>query len=82
MSGENLVRLPGASITTGVNQELVEMIEELLARARSGEIVAAAWVAVGSDGTFHTRWKNGGANNMVLPAGIGRLFTEYLGGMS
>lgn len=77
----NLVRLPGSSATVGVNAELVEMLEEMLARAKRGEIVGAAWVEVTADAGFCTLWKNGGGNNMVLPAGVGKLFCEFVGGL-
>lgn len=43
--------------------EVIDMLVDLLSRARSGNVSAMAMVAVSSTGTVSTGWCNGGGPN-------------------
>lgn len=55
---DKIVSLRGANVACAAqpNKELIETLEAHLARARSGEIVAAAYVIVLGDEEMETGW--------------------------
>ena len=62
------------------NDNLIEQLEELLARARAGTITAMGMAFVNVDGTISTRW-SGGDQSIPMIAAISMLHHEFLTGM-
>lgn len=62
------------------NPDLVEQLEELLGRARSGSITAMAMAFVNADGSVSTRW-SGGDQTIPMVAAISMLHHEFLTGV-
>jgi hypothetical protein len=52
----NVHSLSGRPISIDVNQELVERLEDLLVRARNGEIVSIIYAAARRDDVAMTGW--------------------------
>jgi hypothetical protein len=59
----NVISLDGRPPVGAVNGEVVEVLEELLARARAGSIVGLMYATIRSDGTSGNGWTN-------VPAGM------------
>ena len=62
------------------NPDLVDQLEELLARARAGSITAMGMAFVNADGTIATRW-SGGDQAVPMMAAVSMLQHEFLRGM-
>ena len=62
------------------NADLVDQLEELLARAKSGSITAMGMAYVNQDGSIATRW-SGGDQAVPMIAAISMLQHEFLSGM-
>ena len=62
------------------NPDLVEQLEELLARARAGSITAMGMAFVNSDGSIATRW-SGGDQSVPMIAAVSMLQHEFLTGI-
>jgi hypothetical protein len=58
------------------DEECIEFLEMLLARAKAGDIVGFAAVTFGPQNTIGTLWK-GNTSVMVTAAGIGLLHQRY-----
>lgn len=69
----------GPSSAAG-NPDLVSQLEELLERARSGQITAMGMAYVNADGTIATRW-SGGDQAVPMMAAVSMLQHEFLRGM-
>ena len=63
------------------NPDLVEQLEELLARAKSGSITAMGMAFVNSDGSIATRW-SGGDQSVPMIAAVSMLQHEFLTGIA
>lgn len=75
-----VVSLDGTDITPSVmSADVVEMLEELLDRARAGAIQGVAVALVKDDGNLATRWA-GVTNAIPMAAAIGRLHFDYMNG--
>ena len=61
------------------NPDLVEQLEELLARAQAGSITAMGMAFVNSDGSIATRW-SGGDRPVPMIAAVSMLQHEFLAG--
>ena len=70
----------GPSSAAG-NADLVSQLEELLERARSGQITAMGMAYVNADGTIATRW-SGGDQAVPMMAAVSMLQHEFLRGMA
>lgn len=75
----NVVNLNGERPSITGNPDLVEMMEELLARVKSGSITAMAVAFVNLDGRVSTRW-GGGDQTIPMIAAISLLHNEFLSG--
>jgi hypothetical protein len=75
-----VVNLNGADVSQeAMNADLVDMLEELLARAKAGEITSAAVAMVKIDASIATRWA--GASSVVpMAAAVGRLHFDFMTG--
>lgn len=62
------------------NPDLVSQLEELLERARSGQITAMGMAYVNADGSVATRW-SGGDQAVPMMAAVSMLQHEFLRGM-
>lgn len=69
----------GPSSAAG-NADLVSQLEELLERARSGQITAMGMAYVNADGTIATRL-SGGDQAVPMMAAVSMLQHEFLRGM-
>ena len=69
----------GPSSAAG-NADLVSQLEELLERARSGQITAMGMAYVNADGTIATGW-SGGDQAVPMMAAVSMLQHEFLRGM-
>jgi hypothetical protein len=77
----NVVNLwSGEPASVAGNPDLVEKLEEMLSRARSGQITAMSMAYVNADGTIETRW-SGGDQAIPMVAAISLLQHEFLSGM-
>jgi len=63
------------------NDDLVEQLEELIARARAGSITAMGMAYVNADGSIATRW-SGGDQAVPMIAAVSMLQHEFLTGFS
>ena len=63
------------------NPDLVEQLEELIARARSGAITAMGMAFVNRDGSVSTRW-SGGDQTVPMVAAISMLHHDFLSGVA
>ncbi len=63
------------------NPDLVDQLEELLARARSGAITAMGMAFVNADGSIATRW-SGGDQSIPMIAAVSMLQHEFLTGLT
>jgi hypothetical protein len=70
----------GEPASVAGNPDLVEQLEEMLSRARSGQITAMSMAYVNADGTIATRW-SGGDQAIPMVAAISLLQHEFLSGM-
>lgn len=59
------------------NADLVEQLEELLARAKAGSITAMGMAFVNIDGSISTRW-SGGDQSVPMIAAVSMLQHEFL----
>ena len=62
------------------NPDLVEQLEELIARAKAGSITAMGMAFVCSDGAVATRW-SGGDQAVPMMAAVAMLQHEFLAGI-
>lgn len=62
------------------NPDLVDQLEELLARAKAGSITAMGFALVNSDGSIGTRW-SGGDQSIPMIAATSMLQHEFLSGL-
>ena len=76
----NVVSLSGEPATVAGNDDLVDMLRELLARAESGGITAMGVAFVNMDGSASTRW-SGGDQTIPMVAAISILHHEFLTGV-
>lgn len=58
--GDNVIKIVSKSKTDTVNQELVDQLEVLMDRAKSGDIVGLAYAGVTMDGHGTMGWTDGG----------------------
>ena len=70
----------GPSSAAG-NADLVSQLEELLERARSGQITAMGMAYVNADGSVATRW-SGGDQGVPMMAAVSMLQHEFLAGFA
>lgn len=76
----NVVNLAGQPASVEYNADLVEQLEELIARARAGTITAMGMAFVNSDGSISTRW-SGGDQAVPMIAAVSMLQHEFLTGI-
>ena len=62
------------------NPDLVEQLEELIARAKAGSITAMGMAFVNADGSIATRW-SGGDQTVPMIAAVSMLQHEFLTGV-
>ena len=62
------------------NPDLVEQLEELIARAKAGSITAMGMAFVNADGSLATRW-SGGDQTVPMIAAVSMLQHEFLNGV-
>lgn len=70
----------GEPASAAGNPDLVDQLEEMLSRARSGQITAMGMAYVNADGSIATRW-SGGDQAVPMVAAISLLQHEFLSGM-
>ena len=70
----------GGPASSAGNTDLVEQLEELLERAKSGSITAMGMAIVNSDGSVGTRW-SGGDLTIPMIAAISMLHHQFLTGV-
>lgn len=70
----------GLPASVADTSELVDMLEELLARAKAGSITAMGVAFVNADGSVSTRWE-GGDQTVPMIAAISMLQHEFLTGV-
>ena len=63
------------------NADLVDQLEELIARAKSGAITAMGMAYVNADGSIATRW-SGGDQGVPMMAAVSMLQHEFLAGFA
>ena len=73
----NVVNLAGEPASIADTADLVELLDELLARARAGSITAMGMAFVNGDGSISTRWA-GGDQSIPMIAAISMLHHEFL----
>lgn len=73
---KNVVALPGANPTKTVNEDLVQLLEGLVDRAKSGEIVGLAYAASNGDELSYNGWESGG-HTLLLSSSIATLNARY-----
>ena len=66
------VPLPGE-----VDAELVAELDELLAQAKRGEVIAAAWVVYRPNDTLAHGWSGAGGTRFQIGAGIMALHAHF-----
>ena len=76
----NVLFLNGEPASIAGNPDLIDMLEELLARANAGSITAMGVAFVNIDGSISTRW-SGGDQSIPMIAAISMLQHEFLTGM-
>lgn len=76
----NVLSLHGEPPSIAGNPDLIDMLEELLARANAGSITAMGVAFVNVDGSVSTRW-SGGDQSIPMIAAISMLHHEFLTGM-
>jgi len=62
------------------NPDLVRQLEELIERAKSGQITAMGMAFVNADGSIATRW-SGGDQTVPMIAAVAMLQHEFLSGV-
>ena len=62
-----------------MDANLVAMLEELLERAKAGNLQSVAVALVRADGNVGTRWA-GGSDTIAMAAAIGRLHFDFMTG--
>lgn len=70
----------GEPASVGGNPDLIDQLEELLARAKAGSITAMGMAFVNADGSIATRW-SGGDQSIPMIAAISMLHHEFLTGI-
>lgn len=70
----------GEPASVAGNPDLVDQLEELLARAKAGSITAMGMAFVNSDGSIATRW-SGGDQSIPMIAAVSMLQHEFLTGV-
>lgn len=76
----SVVSIYGGPASIADNGDLVEQLEELLGRAKSGSITAMGMAFVNVDGSISTRW-SGGDQSIPMIAAISMLQHEFLTGI-
>lgn len=76
----NVLSLNGEPASIAENPYLIDMLEELLARAKAGSITAMGVAFVNIDASISTRW-SGGDQSIPMIAAISMLQHEFLTGM-
>lgn len=76
-----VVNLRGEPASIAGNDDLIDQLEELLARAKAGTITAMGFALVNIDGSVGTRW-SGGDQTLPMIAAITLLHHEFLTGVS
>lgn len=74
--GENVVSLSGGVPTGMVNQDLVEALESLTERAKSGELVALAYAAYDGQELISTGWETG-YHTLMMSSAVALLNARY-----
>lgn len=69
----NITALPGVQPQSVVNKDAIEMVEKVLDRLRSGELVGIAYVTVKPNGTSTSGWNCPSNMGNHLFAGIARV---------
>ena len=76
----NIVDILGRDVSPATtNDDLIALFEELLARAKAGNIEAAAIAIVNIDQSIGTRWA-GGNHCVPMAAAVGRLHFDFMNG--
>lgn len=70
----------GEASSVAGNPDLVEQLEELLARAKAGTITAMGMAIVNGNGSISTRW-SGGDQALPMIAAVSMLQHEFLSGV-
>lgn len=79
MTNETNVRaLPGIKPQAVINDDAIELVERLLDRLRTGEVVGVAFVAVKPTGTSTSAWNCPSSMGNHLFAGIARIQHEMI----
>lgn len=71
----------GEASSAAGNDDLVRQLEELLARAKSGQITAMGMAFVNADGSIATRW-SGGDQGVPMIAAVSLLQHEFMSGFA
>ncbi|MDO8608589.1 MAG: hypothetical protein Q7R40_18810 [Phaeospirillum sp.] len=69
----NVRALPGVTPQSFINEDAIKMVERVLDRLRTGEVVGVAYVAVKPTGTSTSGWNCPSAMGNHLFAGIARI---------
>lgn len=71
----NIIRLDGnPDVRVAPHPDLVEKLEDLLERARAGQIRGVVFGVASADGTIGTGWSHDGSCHLALTAAAGALF--------
>jgi hypothetical protein len=70
-------KLTGHMLPGEVNTDLVEALEDLTERAKTGEVVALAWAGYRPDDSCFNGWDGPGGTMFALGASVGLLQTRY-----
>lgn len=73
----NVIALGSTVLPGEPNPEIIEDLEGLLERARSGELRALAYTTLGAQNTIGTGWAGSDGSRYPLGAAIGMLFHRY-----
>lgn len=74
----NVVKIGEDTPKGMVNDNLVSLLEDLLARARDGEFVGFAYAATDGDDAHINGWESGG-HNLLLSSAVAILNARYQG---
>lgn len=76
---DNVITMPGLASAAGhipIQDEVIAILEGLLEDAKTGRLVAMAYVAVSQDGLIKSGWE-GEISREILGYGLGKLTHKY-----
>lgn len=75
----SVINMRGEPASVAGNADLIDQLEELIARAKAGTVTAMGMAFVNSDGSISTRW-SGGDQTVPMIAAITMLQHDFLMG--